>query len=290
MKVVEPKSLAAGGGMRAFLRFPLNDVDGGGGTGGSGAGGLVTAETIASAAVDDSAAAASADPAAHSDSFGDLSTFKDPDNGLFMGKYKTVKDVMDGYKAQSGKLREKFPEPPASAADYKFTFDKESGLDGFTLTTEDPVWGALAPIFHKGNVTQETAQEIVQAYLKHKQASAPNMAAEKAKLGAQADTIIGDVSTYARKQNNPALNQLVIKASESAETLKELHTLMKGLGERKIPNSIGEIEGAKTASQWNEEAAAYKLKYKDTISTSKEQQKTYYTLMENAQKAKKAQS
>lgn len=296
MNVNQTKSSSV---FRGFLGFPVNEPDNGtGASGGAGAAGgslvdnaaIEAAAAAAAASGADAAGGAAGDDLGKVDPFGDLKVYQDAENGLYLSKYKNLKDVFEGYKSQSAKLREKFPEAPAKPEDYAFKFDKESGLEGHELTIADPVWGAMAPVFHAAGVSQEQAHKVVAAYIKHQQSQLPDVAAEKQKLGAEADTIIADVNQFVGRHNNPALTKLAIQAGQNAETLKAFHQLVKGGGARDIPAKVGEDVAAKTASEWDAEARAFKETHKNSIDSNPAQQKQYYALLSNAQKAKARQA
>lgn len=219
------------------------------------------------------------------DPFGDLAEFRDPESQLFLGKYKTIKDVFDGYKSLSGKLRERMPEAPESAEGYQFEFADEA-LKDYQLTLEDPMWGKLAPVFKEANVSQEQAQKIVEGYLKAALEDRPDLEAERQKLGGEAEAIINTVVSYAQKRATPGMQALAELAGTSAEALKELHALIQASGERQIP---GRLDGApaRSADDLKAEAFAYREKHKAIIDSSPEHQRIYERMLLDAVKASK---
>lgn len=287
-----------------FLRAMLRNAPDDGGTGGSS---LLDGAALSASGADggegagasadsgdstgaDGAGGGDAEALKKADPFGDLAEYKDKENGLWLGKYKGLKDVFDGYKNQSGKLREKFPEAPAKVEDYRFTFDEKSGLPVRELTTEDPVLGAMAPVFKDANVSLEQAQKIAEGFMKYQYAKLPDIEAEKAKLGDELPSILDNVRTYAQKRKSPAFNKLAEAAGQSAELLQEFNLLLKSAGERPTPTRPGEGGASvKTAGELDAEARAYKEQHKATIDSNEHQQKTYYALLSQAQAAKKAQ-
>jgi hypothetical protein len=232
----------------------------------------------------------SADEAANqkADPFGDLNTFKDPDNGLYLGKYKNVLEVFNGYKELTNKLREKTPEAPETAEAYKIEFAADSEFGEYKLNMEDPMWKQMAPVFKDANVSNEMAQKLVEGFLKYQIASKPDIAAEKAKLGDEAPKIINEVGVYLKKRSSPAMNTLAELAGQSAETLKELHLLIKQGGEKNIPSKLDGNEPFKSHEELMADALAYKTKHqKEMDNGNTHHQQAYYALLTKAQALKK---
>ena len=219
------------------------------------------------------------------DPFGDLAEFRDPESGLYLGKYKTLPDFVKGYKELSQKVREKNPEAPAKPEDYVFEF-KHDGLKDVKLTLEDPLWKQVAPAFQKAGVTQSQAQEIVEAFLVGELSFRPNAEEEKKKLGDQAETIVGEVTGFVKKHNRPEVERLAVLAGESAETLKAFHWMVGQMGEKPIPAKLDTTEH-KTRDEWIEDARRYKEANIKTIDTNEYQQQHYYGLLAKAQAARK---
>lgn len=220
------------------------------------------------------------DPDKKLDPFGDLADYRDPENQLFLGKYKTIKDVFDGYKALTGKLRERVPEAPEKVEDYAFEFADEA-LKDYRLTVEDPMWGKLAPIFKEANVSQEQAQKIVEGYLKAALDDKADLESERQKLGAEAEQVIGAVVSFAQKRGTPGAAALAELAGQSAEALKELHALVQASGERSIPGKLDGVQG-RSPEDLKAEAFAYREKHKDIIDSSPAHQQVYENMLKQA--------
>lgn len=215
------------------------------------------------------------------DPFGDLNEYKDKESGLFLGKYKTAREVFEGYKELSGKVREKSPAAPEKPEDYAFTFADEA-LKDFKLTMEaDPGWKVMAPIFKEANVTQEQAQKIAEGWLQYQLSTMANPTEERKKLGTEADKIIGDVQTYLSKRKSQAMGALATLAGNNAEMLKELHFLIQGVGEQNIPPNLNGRSG-KSAAELKQDAFDYKQKHAATIDSNPEQQQIYDGMLKAA--------
>lgn len=224
-------------------------------------------------------------PVSNPDPFGDLKDYQDGETGLYLGKYKDLRSVMEGYKELSAKVREKLPDAPEKPEDYKFVFEGEKALEGYELTMEDPMWKEMAPVFKDVGLSNEQAQKLVSSYLKFSLANQPDLEAEKAKLGSEADAIINEVVGYAQKRNSPAMLRLAEAAGENADTLKELHFLIKQSGEKAIPPRLVGVVG-KTSDDLFEEAYAYREKHKNIIDSSPSHQRIYDDMMQKAARLK----
>jgi hypothetical protein len=219
------------------------------------------------------------------DPFGDLKEYQD-ESGKYLGKYNTIKDVFDGYKNATAKLREKMPEPPESPDAYQFTWSEESGLGDVDLS-DDPGWQAMAPVFHEEGISNEKAQRIIEKWLGH-QASAQVKPEEiRAGLGAEADRIVNDVQAFVNKANDPdGVGMLGQLAGQNPATLKAFHQLLQQIGEKAIPQTSngGHL---KSWQELEQDAFDYKEKHKATIDSNPTQQKIYEDLLRKSIHAKK---
>lgn len=235
------------------------------------------------AVVDSETTGNTADP---QDPFGDLVEFKDPESGLYLGRYKNLKEVLAGNKELTQKLREKSPEPPESPDKYDIAFSQESKFKDFKLTMDDPMWKSLAPVFHSQKVSNEAASAIAEAFMDYSASLGNDVEAERAKLGSEAPQIISGVEAWVQKVGTgekamPGAKELAELAGQSAETLKAFYALIQSSGEKKIP-ATGNYVSGKTREEAVQEAFAYKDRHKDTIDVNPAQQAQYQKLMDEA--------
>lgn len=217
------------------------------------------------------------------DPFGDLKEFQD-ESGKYLGKYSSLRDVFEGYKNATAKLRERFPEPPESADKYEFTFQDEA-LKELDLK-EDPVWKEMAPVFHEAKVSNETAQKIVEGFLKQQAAQRVKPEQIREGLGNEADRIVSEVQAFVNKAKDPdGVGMLGVLAGQNPQTLKAFHALIQQLGEKAIPKSAG-LTSNKSWQELEAEAFEYHNKHKDTIDSNPAQQKIYEDLLRKAIQAK----
>jgi hypothetical protein len=224
------------------------------------------------------------------DPFGDANDFKD-ESGLYLGKYKTVQEVMKGYKELSGKLREKSPDAPETYEGINFKDDQDIPQEyrNLEVTAEnDPLFKAFLPTFKAAKMSQEQVKILVKEHLLNTLKSQPDLNKEREKLGAEADSIIQAVTTYRDKRNTPAMQKLASIAGQDADLLKELNILIGASGERVIPGDLnnGGSE-SKSAAEWDAEAREYRTKHKKEMeSGSKPHQDHYYGLLQKKIHAK----
>lgn len=224
---------------------PESSGQGDGGTGEGG--GLTDAER---------AAQATGDP------FGDLKEFQGED-GLYLGKYKTLPDVFKGYKELTAKLREKTPEPPEKPGDYAFEFQAD-GLKDYKIPADDPEWGELAPVFHQARLSNEQAQAVVEAAITRRIREADKgREAARQELGSDADKIVADVSGYGAKLQNPEFNNLAILAGTDGKALRALHALIAATKDKPTPARPGMAAPGKTAEEWQAEAVSFRRKHQE---------------------------
>jgi len=231
------------------------------------------------------------DPNQKLDPFNDADGFKD-EKGLYLGKYKTIPEVMKGYKELSGKLREKNPEAPESYQAISFKDDQDIPQEYRTLeinAENDPLFKEFEPTFKAGKFTQEQVNLLVKNHFLYNIKNQPDLNKEREKLGEDADKILSNITRYRDKRNTPAMKALAQLAGQNGDMLKELNILIGAAGEKGIPGDInnGGME-SKSPEEWDADAREYKKKYgKEMDSGSKFHQDKYYELLGKATKAKK---
>lgn len=176
---------------------------------------------------------------------------------LVFGKYKDIEAAEKGYKELTKKLREKAPEAPEA-----YNFDLSDDEDFKALERDDlnfkldddPLAKAVEPVFRKHNISQDAAREIAKEVLKYELAAAPDAAAEKAKLGADAEQMLKSVSAFVGKSFNDSEKQIAAQIATTAEGVKFLEKVSKLAGARNVPDSLGETSAAKTKDDYIKEA------------------------------------
>jgi hypothetical protein len=184
----------------------------------------------------------------------DFDEFKDQESGMYLGKYKDVRGVFEGYKELTGKLREKIPEAPSG--DYEFTFEAPE-LKNVSLA-DDPLWQDLAPVFKTLNISNAQANSIAETFLKWQLSQVPDLDAEKAKLGSDADTMIKSVEQavgkYAKTDEDKAAFEYI---GRNADSLKLVYNILSMAGEKTVPVSPGGVS-SETKAELLQQAFDYK--------------------------------
>jgi hypothetical protein len=224
------------------------------------------------------------------DPFGDLDQWKS--EGKYFGKYNSIRDVFSGMEElqkDHGRLkREKTPEIPEEYGGV--TLDGEDlpeALKGLVIDDNDEAFAAFKPVFKELKLTQEQANGLIKAHALWANSGLPDLEKEKAALGSEAGAIIQEVDQYLAKRNVPGAVKLGQLAGQNAETLKELHYLIKKSSGLDIPAGAGQANTAMTYEEAREEAFSYREKYKDRIHVDLKIQEKYQQLMERAARLKK---
>lgn len=203
---------------------------------------------------------------------------------LLAGKYKTAKDLENGYKEQSKfitELKTKVEEGTVKVEvpeEYKFDFSKDEELKGTELDLEDPIFKGMMPVFKEAGVSQEQASQIVSTYLKQIQDMAPNEAEETKKLGDQGEVIVGAVTGFWEKLNEKDKG-ILASITDTAAGMEFLYRNLKGINvEQKIPEGGSGGTPLKSGQELVDEAFAYRAKHVDTIGSDTGQQTHYAKL------------
>jgi hypothetical protein len=194
-----------------------------------------------------------------------------------LGKYKTPKELADGYKEQSRLLREKTPTAPEDG--YKFDFSKHETLKVVESVADDPLWKAFEPKFKELGITQQQAEGLMESHLLWTLENIPNMESEEKRLGSEAKAIIETVSAFAKKH---VKTQEDIDAFEyvgrNADAIKLVHRLIGMTGERPIPSPNGSnIYSTNSLDGLNEQASL--LRNNPRFNVDSDMQKKYMGLM-----------
>lgn len=283
--------------MAIFRKFYAPDD--GGGTGGDGGGSSGSGSSLldGNPPADENTGDTSADDETVNgklDPFKDLEEYKDADSGLYFGRYKNVIEVFKG-KAEADKelgrlKREKPGQAPEAYEAIKLADDQDIPEDYRSLeinAENDPQFKFFEPFFKEAGLTQKQVEILAKASVKYGLTLAPDVNAERQKLGAEGETIINDLLRYKAKRNTEAFNRLASIVGTDADMMKEMHFLLKNAGSLEIPAKPGDAVGGKTWKELEEEALAYKEKHKDTIDSSPQQQETYTNMMMASVRAKK---
>lgn len=275
--------------------FEPDDGGGAGGAGGGGGDSLVSGAASPAPAAGDGAPSPTDDEINQkTDPFKDLEEFKDKETGLYFGRYKNTVEAFKGLREQDKELgrlkREKGQEAPEAYE--PIVLDGEDIPEeyrGMELTEEnDEELAYYLPIFKEAKLSQDQVAILAKAALKYGLKSAPDLKAEKQKLGEQAEAIISTVDNYVAKRNTPGASKLGKMAGTDAEALKELNALIQQSGEKPLPGDVGYGGAGKTWEDVRDEAAAYRKKHEDTFMSSPTQQATYQKMMQEMARLKHA--
>jgi hypothetical protein len=218
------------------------------------------------------------------DPFGDLKAYKNEENGLFFGRYKDVNDVfksVNDMDKELGRLRrEKSPEVPDDINAYVFTVDNPEGGDPLKFSPEnDEVLKTFAPIFKEAKVTPEQAQPLFNAFVEWQKSQGPDLAAERQKLGSDAEVIIGAVENWMGRRGSDSAKKLAHLVGQDADLLKEFHILLQAGGEKSIPGTVAGGSMGRRADEYLAEAMEIKDKYGSQFGVRTDLQAKYENLM-----------
>lgn len=207
----------------------------------------------------------------------DLNDYLDPENKLLLGKYKTPRELAEGYKELTTKLREKNPGAPDQ---YEFKFEDES-LKTFK-PDGDPLFEKMLPVLKNKGISQEQASAIVREYLLYQQESLPSTDDMKKMLGDDADTVINEINQAVPKlaktqDDKDALDYI----GAYPPAMRLLHTLLRQMGERPIPGS--QVNPATGGTQQERLQVAFDyLKANPDLASNPDKQAKYDALMKAA--------
>ena len=200
---------------------------------------------------------------------------------LLAGKYKTTKDLENGYKEQSkfiNQLKTKAEENNSNAKvpeEYKFDFSKVEGLKDVALDMEDPMFKSMLPVFKEAGLSQEQADQVVTGYLKDLQNMAPNEEEETKKLGANGEVIITKMSEYCAKLSEK--DQEILSAlTDTAEGTEFLYRMLIN-PEQGIPEEGSNLP-LESGQELIDKALKFKKDHEATIGSVPSQQKIYNEL------------
>lgn len=189
------------------------------------------------------------------------------EKGLFLGKYKEMKDVLKGYRELSKKIQEKSPEAPEGS--YEVTFDEESGLE---FNPEDPLWKKVEPMFREAKLPNDVVQSLVMAFTEHMNGPIADLEEEKQKLGVKADERIGNVDTFWLGKDIPEkFSSIVPLLKQTATGIEFLEFAMEGRTEKNIPVSPSPLSQA-TIEENKQRVFDWKDKQADFTSNPYKQQ------------------
>lgn len=222
------------------------------------------------------------------DVFGDLKEFQDPDNQLYLGKYKSINEAMKGHKelqAAYGKaIREKGTpaEVPETYAAITFSKDDHESLDGLEIPADDPLFADMAPFLKEAELSQAQAKTLLKGFM-----IATSKPLDKAKvmedLGSQGPAMLAEINGFVGKNFTAEEQELIAeKLGGSAAGLKLAHKLSKMGGERPIPVNGDPARGGSSKEEMLAAAFEYRETHKKTIGYNTAQQATYDRMMREA--------
>lgn len=222
------------------------------------------------------------------DPFEDFNQFKDEESGLYFKKYKTPMDAFNGFaemQKEFGRLkREKSPEAPES---YELDFsDVEFIPEDFTW--KDETFDEFETVFKKHNFTTEAVKDLIALKYKLEEPFIPNADKAREELGSEADEIIHNVNTAAKKYFTEEERDVMAELGYDSRYMRILNKWSKLVGEKPIP---GEMDGVPEAD-WEElkaEAFDYKKNNPD-IEHNETKQRIYDRKLEAAIKAEMRQT
>lgn len=151
--------------------------------------------------------------------------------------YKDTRAELMALKAEGKTGKDK---PPESAD--KYTFTAPEGLPA-VIAEDDPVMGAFRESAHKAGLSQAQFDAIAGDVLKTMSASLPppvSVEAEKAKLGENAEAVMGTVYNWAKKLVDDGIwsqdefQEIMIMGS-TADGVRALNKVREMSGEARIP-------------------------------------------------------
>ena len=221
------------------------------------------------------------------DAFGDIEQYRDKDNGLYLGKYKSLPDVIEGYKELSKKVREKGSERGGAPAAYEpitFGEDVPEVFKGQSIAVDaDPMFKHFAPIFQEMNLSQDDVAKLVRAHAMYGYESAPDLNAVRDSLGRDADTILQTINSWVGKNEkhlDEGMNNALQRWGQDADSIRMMNFLLSQSGDRNLPSSAGVSTGGESPKILREKAFA--LKKEENFYYSPDKKKEYDDLMERA--------
>lgn len=206
----------------------------------------------------------------------DQEFFKD---GMFLGKYKNIEELVKGHKNLAELATKKNQKAPA---EYDVSQFKVEGLEGFEFDPEHPLSKAALPVFKELGLSQEAANKLIAASLA---AQYVNPKEELKKLHTnekEAVAIYTEVASFVKANIPEELQDAASRFTETADGVKLIKHFMESRLDREIPDGTGQINQGKTWQQLEEEAFAYKDKHSKTIGSNPAQQAEYQRLMSAA--------
>jgi hypothetical protein len=173
------------------------------------------------------------------------------ETGKILGKYNSIGDLITGYKEATTKLRERNPGAPEA---YTLDFTASEKFKHVDLTG-DPLWEPMEKTFKELGITNDQAQKLVESHLDYQMANLPDLDAEKARLGENADKIIGDIKAFASKNlKTPDDLEGMEYIGRNANATRLIHTIISLGGEKPLPSGVNHV--ANTGKSALEERAA----------------------------------
>lgn len=155
--------------------------------------------------------------------------------------FKSMSDTRQALKTAGGKKGTTVE----SADGYKYEAPKVP--DHIDASPDDPTVKALRDISFKAGLTQEQFNTLVGGYFEHatKLLPAPDLAAEKAKLGENAEAVMEAVEAWGQELVNsgiwaPEEFDEIVGMGSTADGLRALNKLREAYGGQQIPLNPGE--------------------------------------------------
>lgn len=150
-------------------------------------------------------------------------------------KFKNVKEVVTSFS----ELEKRLGTPPVN--DYDF------GEYGEHFDKEHVAFKELQDFAKEKRVPQEVVSKMLESFTKYGQSLAPNEAAEREKLGPDADKQIEILNNWAKSNLSPEAAESLFASMQSAGSIKamlEVRAKMIGNNNPSIPNGAEQQAGA----------------------------------------------
>lgn len=222
-------------------------------------------------------------PEVYQPTLGDTDPFKDyrDDKGLIKGKYKEAPDLIQAYENAQKKISEGTPKAPNSVDEYDLQFQSEE-FKALDWKADGDIQSFLK-FAHAKQLPNALVSEIVEWRLSELKADAPDMEAERQKLGDKAEALINNANTFvgklAKSQEELDLLKFMGSSATGINLMKRITDMMK---DKIVPNDISATPDTKTADELRSEA--FKVRQEKFFSTDPAMQDKYQSLLQQAAK------
>lgn len=167
---------------------------------------------------------------------------------LYANKYKSIDELEKGYLNIQSKMGELGSRLPKAPDEYQFDFAKNEVLQRLKYNmTEDPIFQAMIPVFKENNITQATAENLMNAFIDQAYGGLRTPEEELADLGEGGQEIIDGINKRLGDLLSEEEYKIADGWSRTASEVRVLDKLLRHMtsadADRRIPveaqNTVG---------------------------------------------------